>query len=76
MDEKSFQKCIVVAVVLGFMLGPVASIFAGEDVAGDWEFKMTFGEREITAKVSFSKNADGSYSGTWTGRRGDGAFRM
>jgi hypothetical protein len=39
---------------------------AGEDITGKWEFKMNFGEREMTAKACFSKSEDGTYSGTWT----------
>ena len=39
---------------------------AGEDITGKWEFKMNTGEHEMTAKACFSKNEDGTYSGTWT----------
>ena len=44
----------------------ISQLLAGEDIAGDWEFKMNFGERQVTARACFSKNADGSYAGTWT----------
>ncbi len=70
MNKKSIQKAIMPAVLLLCVLGPVAGVFGEEGITGDWEFKMTFGEREITAKVSFVQNADGTLSGTWTSRRG------
>ena len=70
MDKKSIQKAIMPAVLLLCVLGPVAGVFGAEGITGDWQFKMKFNQREVTAKVSFAQNADGTLSGTWTSRRG------
>jgi len=73
MDGKSFTRGILLVVLGVFVLGPAASVF-GEDIVGDWQFKMSFGEREITADVKFARDADGALSGTWTSRRGENAL--
>jgi len=48
-----------------------SGVFAAEDIAGQWEFKSEFGGRQMTANVTFTKNADGTYSGKWATQRGE-----
>ena len=67
--HKTWVKSVLVIWVLFLGLGAVGALAAPE-VTGDWDFKMTFGEREVTAKLSISRNADGTYQGTWTTARG------
>ena len=52
--------------------GPTAeSANPADAILGDWEVKMTFGEREITSTLSFSQGPDGTLAGTWKSRRGE-----
>ena len=39
---------------------------------GDWEIKVQFGERQMNSILSFSRNAEGAYTGRCRGRCGDG----
>jgi hypothetical protein len=40
--------------------------WAADDLVGDWQFKFTVGEWDMTATASFAKDAAGVYSGKWT----------
>jgi len=73
MDGKVFSRGFLVLLAAVLILGSAASVF-GENIVGDWQFKMSFREREITADVKFVKDADGALSGTWTSRRGENAL--
>lgn len=74
MSKRWFRKStmsLLVIVCLALAAGPVVTALAQEGITGDWEFKSEFNGRQMTAKVTFTKNADGQYSGTWTGQRGE-----
>jgi hypothetical protein len=43
-----------------------AGVQAGDDITGEWLFKMNIADNEVTANVCFAKNQDGTYTGTWT----------
>jgi len=67
-----FNKTIVAGLVFFFMVGVLAlPAGAQQAVVGEWEFRMTFNEREIVSKMTITQNADGALAGTWGGRRGD-----
>ena len=52
--------------------GPTAeSANPAAAILGDWEVKMTFGEREITSTLSFAQGPDGTLAGKWKSRRGE-----
>ena len=74
MSKKWFRKStmsLLVIVSLVLAAGPVVTALAQEGITGGWEFKSEFNGRQMTAKVTFTKNADGKYSGTWIGKRGE-----
>jgi hypothetical protein len=41
------------------------------DIAGEWELKVTMAAREIINKLDITKDANGVLEGKWTGQRGE-----
>lgn len=63
LSRRTRRGCIA---LVAAMLLVLASLSWSADIVGEWEFKFAVGERDMTAKAVFTKDADGAYSGTWT----------
>ncbi len=61
--NRMLVSCASLACVL--IMFAAAEVQAGDDIAGEWVFKMNFGDQEVTANACFTKNEDGTYTGTW-----------
>lgn len=73
--ELLFSKQLLINVFSGcLLLACSCQLFAAEDAVGQWDIKMTFGEREFTSKLTITKNADGTLAGKWTSRRGESSL--
>ncbi len=50
----------------------VAGLCLAQGSVGEWDAKMDFNGREITAKLIISKGPEGTLVGTWVSERGEG----
>ena len=66
--SKQFRVINLISVVVLLSLASVAK--ADDAVVGTWNLKYRVGNRDIDAKLSISKNDDGSFDGQWTSKPG------
>ena len=70
MKHKTLLKTLCICSLIGVFLLPEPALAQppqgrGRGIYGDWEITMTFGEREMTSILSFSRNQDRQYTGQW-----------
>lgn len=56
------KPVIIICLLLSWQ---ASFVFAAEDITGQWEIKIDYHGLERLAKLSFSRNADGSLVGKW-----------
>ncbi len=62
-SQRTLRRCVT---FVCFALSVPASLAGAADgVVGDWQFQFSVGDQEMTATANFSRNTDGTYSGTW-----------
>jgi hypothetical protein len=68
--SKVMTKLLFVGVflVLGVLAAPAQ---AADGITGDWDIKISLGDREIDSTLRIVKNDSGQLAGTWTSRRGE-----
>ncbi len=55
----------------GLAVFVLAGWAAAQEAAGEWDVEMDIGGRQITAKLTITKAADGTLGGKWVGARGE-----
>ena len=60
--------------ILIVCLSAAAMVSAAQDITGEWEFKSQLPGMSFSATMTITKNADGKYSGTWSGQFGEGTL--
>jgi hypothetical protein len=69
--ERITSLLVATFLMLGLLTVPTKAI---DDIAGHWDIKITFGDRDYTSKLHIVKSDDGQLAGTWTSRRGQSAL--
>ena len=62
--HKTIGRFVFLVSLLVFLLGP-SQVLGAEGITGDWEITMDFNGWQAFAKLSVSKNADGTLAGKW-----------
>ncbi|UCG49840.1 MAG: 50S ribosomal protein L11 methyltransferase [Phycisphaerales bacterium] len=71
-----YRRCVLVALMSFVMFaGSVQAAPAGKAVAGDWQVKVDFEDRQMTSILSISVDKDGKPSGRWISFRGISELR-
>ncbi len=65
---------IALSLLMALALAPVNSYAADQDPTGTWNIVVDMAGQEITATMTVTKNADGSYNGSLSSAMGDAEF--